>query len=117
MCKSNKNGFTLIEVVVALAIFSIGIVALLGVYRTGLGHQRRALEKSFALSLAEEKLNEASALKVGLSLTGEIKHLNQVYHWQREARPVQAGLIEWEMSVRWGTLDSNQVRLSRWIRE
>ena len=117
MSKSNKNGFTLIEVVVALAIFSVGIVALLGVYRTALAYQRHALEKSFALSLAEEKLSEARALKTALALGGETKYLNQVYRWRRQTRPVQAGLSEWEVLVDWGNSDSNQVKLNTWIRE
>lgn len=42
LCKDNKNGFSLIEVVVAMAIFAIALVAISGIFLSIVKAQRKA---------------------------------------------------------------------------
>lgn len=102
---------------VALAILGIGIVSLLGAHRMALAHQQKALTRDFALQLAEEKLNEARSIKEGISLNGEVAFQKHVFYWTRHKRPIQVGLSEWDVTVQWGDVRSDEVRLITWIQE
>jgi len=114
---SRENGFTLIEVVVALAILAIGIVALLGAHRSALAHQQKALNRMIAVELAEEKLSEVRSLIGTFPSNGEKQSQNKLFYWTTQKRTIQPGLAEWEVVVRWGNSQSNEVNLTTWIRE
>jgi prepilin-type N-terminal cleavage/methylation domain-containing protein len=59
---NRHRGFTLIEVLVALAIAGLVLAAVAGVFGTGaLGHEIAA-DANIALDLAEEKLTDAEAV-------------------------------------------------------
>lgn len=55
----SPTGFTILEVVIALAILSIGLLALLRAIPVGLEASGRAHDTTVALLLAEQKLEEA----------------------------------------------------------
>lgn len=57
--RGGRGGFTLLEVVVALAILAGGIVAVMALFPTALYRQQQASERSTIASLARAKLNEA----------------------------------------------------------
>jgi general secretion pathway protein I len=59
--KSRSAGFTLIEVLVALAIVGLALGAIAGVFSNGLLGHETASEAEAALSLAEEQLALAGA--------------------------------------------------------
>lgn len=52
------HGFTLIEILVALAILAIALTALAGSSQTLTSNQARMQEKTIALWVAEDRLNE-----------------------------------------------------------
>lgn len=110
-------GFTLIEVMVALAILGIGIVALLGAHRMALAHQQNALVKKWGLFLAEEKLQEIRQFQQDHPAGGEVLQQNQVYCWQSRKRAIQPGLSEWSVSVQWENPKKQEVVLTTWVRD
>jgi general secretion pathway protein I len=57
-----ERGFTLLEVMIALLIFSIGSMALSKGMSQVVGQQRRLEEKTFASWIAKNKYNELSAI-------------------------------------------------------
>jgi type IV pilus assembly protein PilV len=52
MNKSNQNGLSLIEVMIALAVFSFGLLALAALMASGLKYNTSALHRSYATSQA-----------------------------------------------------------------
>jgi len=85
MKKVKGNGFTLLEVMIALAIFSIGSVALTKGMSQLVGQQSRLELKTFASWIAENKYNQRVALQnfpeVGVN-SDEIQFAGQ--NWEVE---------------------------------
>jgi type IV pilus modification protein PilV len=71
--KSNR-GFTLLEVIVALTILAVGILAILQLFPTSLRQSRQAAEKTTVASLARTELGRVRAGGVG----------NQLAQWAEE---------------------------------
>jgi general secretion pathway protein I len=68
--KSHRAGFTLIEVLIALAIVGMALVAVAAVFSNGLVGHETAADAEAALALAEERLATAeatAALQPGIS--------------------------------------------------
>src|SRR5258708_5547039 len=65
--RSRSTGFTLIEVLVALAIVGMVLAAIAGVFSNGLLAHETAADAEAALALAEEKLALAGASHPGSS--------------------------------------------------
>jgi prepilin-type N-terminal cleavage/methylation domain-containing protein len=59
----NRNGFTIIEVLIALAIFSIGLLAVALMQIKGINSVRGSREKTEAMNLAETQAERLMALK------------------------------------------------------
>lgn len=54
----NKEGFTLLEIILALALFSAGIIAIMRVFSSGLVSSRDVEDMSLALNIAQKKMEE-----------------------------------------------------------
>lgn len=66
------GGFTLIEVVVALTILSVGIIAIMQLFPASLTQSRVAAERTVVASLAKTELGRVKAGGVGNQLEGWI---------------------------------------------
>ena len=55
--RTNQSGFNLIEVSLAIAICSIGLIALLGLIPTGIDASRRAVDDTLATGIASDVLH------------------------------------------------------------
>lgn len=61
--EKKSGGFTLIETIITLVVLSIAAVGVLSVFTTGIARSANPLIVNQALSLAEEKMDEAIALR------------------------------------------------------
>ncbi len=82
-----KKGFTLIEIVVAMAILGIGLVLVLELFGGGLRLGRTSEEYTRAVGLARMKMEEVSLAK---SLEEGIQEgdFERNYHWTVEVKKV-----------------------------
>ena len=91
-------GFTLVEVMAALAILVIFLVPLLGAVSQGLQFVGRAKQRTLALQLAQDKLAEVMMMKVPEAeetKNGDFGHDYQGYRWEVESvRPPIIQLLE-----------------------
>ncbi len=60
--KLKKNGFTLVEIALALLVISIGVIAILGLFPAGLEANQRSIGETRAALFAEDVLNGYRAL-------------------------------------------------------
>ena len=65
MMMNNSKGFTLIEVLVALAIFALSITALSGTFHSNIHNANRLKEKTLAFWIAENTMVELKAKAFG----------------------------------------------------
>ncbi len=63
ICNPKSGGFSLIEIIITLVVLSIATVGVLSVFTTGIKGSSDPLIVNQALSLAEEKMDEAIALR------------------------------------------------------
>lgn len=80
-----NSGFTLLEVIVALTILAVGIIAILQLFPTSLRQARLAAEKTTVASLARTELGRVRAGGVGNQLAqwAEQNALRQLTEVQR----------------------------------
>ena len=66
MNKLNQKGLSLIEVMIALAVFSFGLLALAALMASGLKYNTSALHRSYATSQAYDMADRMRANRLGL---------------------------------------------------
>ncbi len=98
-------GFTLLEILVALAILSIAFVSLLGLHLRNLRLTLREQNLTRALLLAQEVMTRT--LLEGLSakehLEGDFAEPSSLFRWEREILPTEVeGLWEVRVQIRQG---------------
>lgn len=80
--RPGEAGFTLLEIIVALTILAVGVIAVLQLFPLAQTQARRASEKTAVASLARTELGRVRAGGVGNSLTdwaveNALKQLNE----------------------------------------
>jgi general secretion pathway protein I len=115
--RSRAGGFTLLEVLVALAILGLAVVAVIQGFTQGLRLLKLAGDHQQAILLADEKVRE-----VVLPEAGRTEGIEGAFTWQRSMRELPApeltpvgSLPAWRVyeitvQVRWG--ERRQVELS-----
>ena len=103
-----KRGFTLIEIMLTVAILSFGLVIILQSFATALDGLKRTRGVSVASSLLEEKmeeLTEKAKEEEGMvegPLSGEFDQEYKGYKWNVSVNPgADADLNELELTVSW----------------
>jgi len=119
---TSKSAFTFIEVLVALVIVAISLVALIRLHLISIRMTETAEITSKAVFLANEKIAEVSALGYPEKGTnsGSVEENALCLHWRTEVTDIEpgrlgetdmAGLrriyvdISWEQGIRWKHLE------------
>ncbi len=97
-------GFTLVEVMAALLIFSVAIVGLSRVGTQSVAHTQRLTDKTYAGVVADNQLIRARMQRPQIGTTsGEETAGGQIYRWQIVTTETpQAGLLELQVEVSQG---------------
>lgn len=99
-----ERGFTLLEVLVALAVFSLAALALLRLQGASLSNVARLDEKLLAMIVAQNLAVETRLLVPAPAYgesRGEVPNGGRVWRWQREVvRTPDAGLQRVDIRVR-----------------
>jgi len=102
--RSPARGFTLIEVLVALAIVSIGMIAVFKVIGDTANNVAYLRDRSIAAWIADNRLTElrlSGELPSVDETEGELEYAKQRWHWvQKVATTPVAGLRRVDVSVR-----------------
>jgi len=98
------RGFTLIEVLVALAIVAIGMAAVLGALTSSASTVSYLRDKTFAQWVA---LNQIATLRISGQMTptgnsdGDVDFAGRSWHWRREVTATQVpGVVRIDVKVR-----------------
>jgi general secretion pathway protein I len=87
MLRKKRTGFTLIEVVVALAILGIGLTVIIELFAGGLRLARVSEEYTKAVNLARIKMEEMAWKPPTVEGTEE-GEFNETYRWKVETKKV-----------------------------
>jgi prepilin-type N-terminal cleavage/methylation domain-containing protein len=99
-----KRGFTLIEIIISLAILAIGIVGILSLFPVGFDSARRSIDIAQATLLAQQKLAEIR--KDGFPATGATGPTpftsDPYYSWTQVTTDVRANYLRRvDLTVGW----------------
>lgn len=88
--RSDRSGFTLIEVLVAFTILAVALIALFDVFSTGMKNVKVSEGYATATTLAESKL---ATLGVTAPLVDQVQtgEFDARYHWEATVRRIALG--------------------------
>ena len=116
--KTEIFGFTLLEVLVALAILSIALVVLLGLRNRDVDLVNKTRDLTTATALARMKIVETqveSFPDLG-ETTGEFGDDYSRFHWYRVVSSTPFDYVrEVRVSVKWGQTDRETVELVKYV--
>ena len=118
---ATNNGFTLLEVMIALSIVGISLVVILGLAQRSILVNSRLQQMTRATLLAKQKMAEIeNGISSGLDQNkGEFSEPNQNFSWRRVTTPTPIiGIAQIDLSVIWGDEKDNElVTLTSFIKE
>ncbi len=84
ICNSRRDGFTLIEVIVAIAILAISFVMIMQLFSGGLRISRKSCDYTIAIVHAKDKIEELS-----LEPTQSSGKFEDGFEWESEVQPYE----------------------------
>jgi prepilin-type N-terminal cleavage/methylation domain-containing protein len=72
---AKRNGFTLVEIALALLVVSLGMLAIFGLFPSGLDASRRAVDDTYAAFFADEVFNGFKA-QIAVTPWDELDNIN-----------------------------------------
>jgi general secretion pathway protein I len=102
--RNDARGFTMLEIIVALAVLAIGIIGVLHAFSSSMRTCQTAETYSVAAGLAlqaESELERTSGLEAG-TLSGTFAGADSKYRWTADLQPMnQANLFLAKINVLW----------------
>lgn len=83
-----RNGFTLLEVVVAMAIVGLGVTTLFEIFSSGLRLGTRSSERTEATAYSRQAIDEL-LIRPRVSDGGEEGSFGEKYRWSIQVKPFQ----------------------------
>lgn len=115
-----RRGFTLLEVVIALAILSLTLVVLLGLKNQDIRLATQAKEMTTATALARMKVVEtemAGFPELG-EIEGDFSEDYPGYRWRQVISPTPFDYVrEAQIVVSWGGNEQNRVEMFKYLFE
>ena len=109
---NNQGGFTLLEVMVALAIIATVLVVMLGLVQRNILTNERLQKMTRATLLAKQKMAEVENKLISSTdtLEGTFEAPNQDYRWHIVYTPTPiTGIQQIDLSVIWGNEKDNEL--------
>ncbi len=110
--RPEQQGFTLLEVMVALAIVGIALVVMLGLVQRSVLVNKRLQQMTRATLLAKQKMAEIEHgfAQGGDQNNGVFPEPDQMFRWRKETVPTPiAGIVQIDLSVLWGKEEENDL--------
>lgn len=109
--KNGQNGFSLLEVVIAMSILSIGLLGVIGFFETGFKALRAGNRQGLAARLAQDKMEELRSADPTLFSDGQDETEGMIRRWQiqRSVRDPRIWIVQ--VDVTWSGLLPNQTVL------
>lgn len=100
---AERNGFTLLELMVALAVFAIAALALLRMEGASIARtadlDQRLLREIVAQNIAAETLTDPAPPTLG-STSGQARNLGRQFAWLRDVAAAEGGVLAVTVTVR-----------------
>jgi general secretion pathway protein I len=113
-----QRGFTLLEIMIALAIIAVAFVALLGLRNSDIVMHERARAVIQATALAQQRLGDTVVgpfPDIG-STEGSFEEEDARYTWRQDVAPTPFDFArEVRVSVTWGSAEHERVDLVRYV--
>jgi len=110
--RNQNEGFTLLEVMVALTIVSITLIAVLGLTQRNILINEKLQQMTRATFLAKQKMAEIeNSIQQSLDQNqGTFEKPNQDFRWRAVYTPTQiSGIEQIDLSVLWGEEKKNEL--------
>ncbi len=110
--RNQNEGFTLLEVMVALTIVSITLIAVLGLTQRNILINEKLQQMTRATFLAKQKMAEIeNSIQQSLDQNqGTFEEPNQDFRWRAVYTPTQiSGIEQIDLSVLWGEEKKNEL--------
>ncbi|TAK04408.1 MAG: prepilin-type N-terminal cleavage/methylation domain-containing protein [Candidatus Manganitrophaceae bacterium] len=115
--KKNQRGFSLLEVVIAMSILSIGLLGVVGFFETGFKALRAGNRQGVAAQLAQSKMEELRSVHPMLLSDGQDEAEAMVRRWtiQRSVRDPRIWIVGVEVAWKSGLLPNQSVSIKSFV--
>lgn len=79
--QNDSNGFSLLEVMIAMLVLTVGLLAVVALFETGMKALKSGDKMTSAAGLAQNKMESLRALNITLLTNGEDRPEGMIRHW------------------------------------
>jgi prepilin-type N-terminal cleavage/methylation domain-containing protein len=115
--EEKQGGFSLLEVVLAMTILSVGLLGVIGFFETGFKALRAGNRQGLAVRLAQEKMEELRSADPTLLSDGQNESDGMVRRWkiERSRRDPRIWIVQVQVEWEGGLLPNRSVLLKGFV--